>query len=147
MSSQLIGPPCLFCGLVTCISARKLQAYGLESTTIGGWAVECLMCKSSGPFAFSPVEAFHRYSPWVAFNQRPPVEGQRVTVWNPESSRTDVLEYHAHPHIQAPYTHWAPELQTPIVYLRSPERLPEISSTQADAALTQDNNFDDDVPY
>jgi hypothetical protein len=154
------------------------MAYGLEETLTEGWAVECFMCKSKGPFAFTPEEAIHRYSPWVAFSQRPPMDGQRISVWDEELGQVDALGYHARipdAYAQARYTHWAPALLSPAVYLRVTDTLPELQGDQyagikvhlsdppdtpvpqetheqvadarADATLMRDNDFDDDIPF
>jgi hypothetical protein len=133
-------------------------AYGLEETAIEGWAVECFMCKSKGPFAISPAEAIHRYSPWVAFPHRPPVDGQRITVWDSELQQVDALEYHARvpqAYEKASYTHWAPALLAPDTYLRVTDPVPEVrpppgenvADARADATLMRDNDFDDDIPF
>lgn len=154
MSDSLVGPPCLHCGLVTFASPCGLLAYGLEEHAIEGWAVECLMCKSKGPFAYSPQEAIMRYSPWVSFEQRLPLENQNVVVWDREAKMGGAIHFSHALHQAGRYaslnwTHWSPVAPEPTVYHRITEVLPEVyAPVIPDATVARDNDFDlDDLPF
>lgn len=165
MSATLVGPPCLHCGLVTFANPARLVAYSNEAIAIDGFAVECFMCKSKGPFAFSPEEAIQRYSPWVSFKQRFPLEDQNIVVWDEEADMAGSLRFssvlsHAGRYDAVAFTHWAPVFPRPATYHRVTDQLPEVQAppsppppsenvadARADATLMRDNDFDDDIPF
>lgn len=131
MTGPLIGPPCVHCGLVTFANPCKLIAYDLEETAILGYAVECFMCKSKGPWAPTPEQAIQRYSPWVSFKQRLPLEQQNVLVWDEEADMAGSLRFsnilsHAGRYDAAAFTHWAPVFPRPSTYHRVTDQLPQV---------------------
>lgn len=151
--TSLVGPPCIHCGLTTFANPCVLMAYGLESTVIRGFAVECFLCKAKGPFADTPQGAIQRYSPWVSFKQRKPLEGQNVTVWDEEfdcggsikfSNKQDGLgRYDA-----VRFTHWTPMFPRPATYHRVSEEVPEYTlPDEPPGARFHRDDLDEDVLF
>lgn len=148
MSLTLLGPPCVHCGLTTFANPCVLMAYGIEATAIRGFAVECLMCKSKGPFADTPEGAIQRYSPWVSFKQRFPLDGQNIIVWDEEADMGASLRFsmhlsHAGRYDALAFTYWAPMFPRPTTYHQVTEQVPEYKLPPDDPTVARDNDFDD----
>lgn len=131
--TTLVGPPCLHCGLVTFANPRRLIAYSNDEIAIDGFSVECFMCKSNGPWAPTPERAIQRYSPWVSFKQRLPLEQQNVLVWDEEADMAGSLRFssalsHAGRYDAVAFTHWAPMFPRPSAYYRVTEQVPEVQA-------------------
>lgn len=145
------GPRCLFCEGPAYVAPKSL---GVASIPLRqGFAIECLLCKSVGPFADSPEQALRLYVlPWKPFSESPPPDAHLI-VWDAEFSRPSATSFSPERHTakwlaDVQWTHW--------LMLSGPDQFPTVPHTETDTPdpmpteppVDRDSpDFDDEIPF